>query len=697
MRHLSIFIVLAAASILSSPAADRLTRFDQINALPFVNQSLPIPFEITGQVISKHHIRTANRHVRVLTLVDRSQRIHISTPTDTCDWQVGDIVHACGHVNRCTGSVSNGVFATQIEKVGHRPLPSTVPFGMLEAASSTDAVLPVHINGTVTDVFLDDLSDHFFWIILETRLGPVNAYASSDEHSYHDFQRLVDAEIEMRGLYSLTANHWRTTKNTLQIFGVDGYSITKPAPADPFLAPAFPHDSPHRLLLTGIVRGMPRDGLFVTSSEGIFIHVHLATPSDGIQVGDTVKVVGFPRHNRFGFHFHQSLVMKTGRSDLPPEQPITISGALLSSDPIGKEPVNYRYHGKTIRIKGLLRDRQNSDNIARILRIDSDQQEVEVDYATAFTDAAPDFQHGSEIEVTGICSVEFEDSGAGQTIPRFRRYLITPRTPEDIVLVRGPQWWTPAKLLFVIALLFALLIVISIWNKLLKIHAERRGQELATEKIAHTQAEIKVEERTRLAVELHDSLSQIITGVAFHIDTAIAANSGHSVEIDDILNTARQMLASCRKALQCCLWDLRCRTFEEADLTEAIRKAIEPHVGTLRTQIRFNVPRDTLSESATHTILKIVRELVVNAIRHGKATEIKIAGEFHNSIVNFSVRDNGIGFSPESAAGPRQGHFGLQGVRERLRACGGTIEIHSAPGQGARFIVSLPVTQDDLA
>ncbi|NCA10660.1 sensor histidine kinase, partial [bacterium] len=72
-----------------------------------------------------------------------------------------------------------------------------------------------------------------------------------------------------------------------------------------------------------------------------------------------------------------------------------------------------------------------------------------------------------------------------------------------------------------------------------------------------------------------------------------------------------------------------------------------------------------------------------NAIRHGRPTRIDVDADFSaDGSLALTIRDDGMGFEPGTEAGPAQGHFGLQGMRERLERLGGTITIESAPGAG---------------
>ena len=149
------------------------------------------------------------------------------------------------------------------------------------------------------------------------------------------------------------------------------------------------------------------------------------------------------------------------------------------------------------------------------------------------------------------------------------------------------------------------------------------------------------------------------------------------------------MLGSCRTELRRCLWDLRSDTLDEPDVAHAVMKSVEPVVGKANAKAEFKAARAKISDSVLHAMLSIIRELAANAVNHGHANNIKIAGELTSGILTFSVSDDGCGFDVANAPGLDNGHFGLAGVRERIRRHGGDISINSAPGKGASIAITL--------
>ena len=198
-------------------------------------------------------------------------------------------------------------------------------------------------------------------------------------------------------------------------------------------------------------------------------------------------------------------------------------------------------------------------------------------------------------------------------------------------------------------------------------------------------------ERTRLAVELHDALSQTLTGVSMQIDTAAGFAEGKMPAVSKCLHLASRTIDACRMELRNTLWDLRSAALDEPSMDAAIRKTLCQNLAGIDLTVRFNVARDAFSDNTAHAVLKIIRELAANALRHGKASSLKIAGTVEDGKLFFSVRDNGCGFDPDLAPGISEGHFGLQGIAERLERLNGELKIESSLGKGAKITVVLPI------
>jgi signal transduction histidine kinase len=265
------------------------------------------------------------------------------------------------------------------------------------------------------------------------------------------------------------------------------------------------------------------------------------------------------------------------------------------------------------------------------------------------------------------------------------------RAPTDVKVLVPPPWWTPGRFAVIIAALITALAAIMLWNIMLRRLAEKRGSELMLSRLSQEESKLKVQERTRIAVELHDTIAQNLTGVSLEIDSAEQLAAKDQDGMMKHLAMASRALQSCRNELRNCLWDLRSRALEEDDLNEAIRRTVAPLVSDVNLAIRFNVSRKALADDTAHVLMRIVRELVQNAVRHGGASSVKIAGNLEDGVLRFSVRDNGCGFDPENRPGVMQGHFGLQGIRERVNQFNGEMSIESAPGKGAKASITMRI------
>jgi signal transduction histidine kinase len=269
--------------------------------------------------------------------------------------------------------------------------------------------------------------------------------------------------------------------------------------------------------------------------------------------------------------------------------------------------------------------------------------------------------------------METESHCAYNIFPQIYGFAVILRTGEDVIILSYPSWWYDKRILWIISPLIALIAILFIKGR-----------------IERAMARLRLSERTRLAVEIHDTISQTLTGVACQIAAVRSSVESDPAAAKPRLETAEQMLGSCRRELKNCLFDLRNDTLAENDFSLAVSRTLEPFLGETEITVRITVERSQLSETTAHAILAILRELTANAVRHGAAASVKIAGCTTSEAFTFSVRDDGRGFCPDEAAGPIMGHFGLSGIKDRLNRIGGEFTVKSAPGRGTKARFSIP-------
>lgn len=623
----------------------------------------------------------------------------------------GDVIHVSGITTEPTGLVKEekpyerAHMITNLTKLGFSRFSGgmRVTAQQINAGEHNGAL--VRLSGVVSAVMRDEMNALWNWLVLRTMHGTVYVATPEHEHPYDELITLTDSEVDATG-FVIEQSRWRRFRGQyLMPVGDDGIMVTKasPPPEEVASLPSSILDVEtldrlikhgklvHRVKINGQIIAASRRCCFLLSSGGSILKV---APSPGIRVpscGSLVSAVGFVSLDSCGVNLGDTVFVVDADRCPTPSLPLadTVDIKQLfaeTKNPSGSSSTRLR---RCVSVTGTVVNSQANMLAERSISIEQNGYYINADVSALPEHELENMPPGSKIRVTGVCDAEFRTESAIASFPRFAGLLIFPMSAGDIVVLNRPPWWTPGKLYAAILSLLGALAAISGLCVALKVLSDRRGRQLYNERVAHVRTEAKVEERTRLAVELHDAISQTLTGVALQVDSAARANGDEDNAVGAFLKTARNMLASCRRELKDCLWDLRSRTFEEKDMTEAIIRTIGPHKGDATTSVRFNVPRERLSESTTHTILSIVREFVVNAIRHGRATRIWIAGEHHDQRITFSVRDNGCGFDAASAPGPLDGHFGLQGVRERVRETGGSVDIASTPGNGTRISVEL--------
>jgi signal transduction histidine kinase len=202
-----------------------------------------------------------------------------------------------------------------------------------------------------------------------------------------------------------------------------------------------------------------------------------------------------------------------------------------------------------------------------------------------------------------------------------------------------------------------------------------------------------LDERQRLARDIHDTLAQGFTGIIAQLEAAKQApaqSDQWQEHVDRAQGLARESLAEARRSVQA----LRPEPLEEGRLPEAIsamaqRWAQNSAVGlTVETT---GEPRPLLAEIEV-TLYRIAQESLTNVAKHARASRVGVTLSYLDDVVLLDVRDDGVGFSAESSNGrPGEGQgFGLSAMRQRVRQVAGTLEIESAPGEGTAICASVP-------
>ena len=200
-----------------------------------------------------------------------------------------------------------------------------------------------------------------------------------------------------------------------------------------------------------------------------------------------------------------------------------------------------------------------------------------------------------------------------------------------------------------------------------------------------------LEERTRVAREIHDTLLQGFTGIALQL-TAItrrAADAETSAALAEVVGLAQRTLDDARQAI----WDLRAPALA-GPFPTALREAAETAVRgadlTLDFQMR-GIARP-LAPQIEATLARVLQESTTNTIKHAGAHALRVRLSYTRRSVRLSLADDGKGFEVDPEFRAYGGHWGLLGMKERAAELGGTLRVHSAPGRGTTVAFRIPIS-----
>ena len=228
--------------------------------------------------------------------------------------------------------------------------------------------------------------------------------------------------------------------------------------------------------------------------------------------------------------------------------------------------------------------------------------------------------------------------------------------------------------------------------------AENLGQQLKLAiELARAAAEEResavLAERSRIARELHDTLAQSFTTILIQLEAAKDLPNGEKreafVPLARARAVARESLAEARRAV----WAMRPRALDESDLATALDRLVRELSASSSLALAFAVrgaPQPLPIRMETD-LLRVAQEALTNALRHSRASSVRVALTFAEADVTVMVEDDGRGLARQDARG--EGGFGLIGMRERVEGLGGKLLISSRPGRGTRIQAKVPITK----
>lgn len=247
---------------------------------------------------------------------------------------------------------------------------------------------------------------------------------------------------------------------------------------------------------------------------------------------------------------------------------------------------------------------------------------------------------------------------------------------------------------------------VAIYVSYRALHREALTQRRIAEQLAATQQELaatehqagRLEERERLARDIHDTLAQGLSSIVLLARAGRAsASTGEAVDVfSTIEDTARDNLAEARRFVR----DLTAPS-AQADLPDAITEILQrmrrrgSGLGE-STEFRANFSGDThrrLPESVVTAVVRCVQEALNNVAKHAHAAHAVVSVAVLGDELTVDIFDDGRGFDPAQAPQQDSSHgYGLSGIQQRIAALSGTVNIESTPGEGTVVAARIPLT-----
>jgi signal transduction histidine kinase len=432
------------------------------------------------------------------------------------------------------------------------------------------------------------------------------------------------------------------------------------------------HEWQHRVRVQGTVTySQPGELYLVDDTGGMRVQT---LDEDTPAVGDDVDVTGFAVADEYRPRLEDAEVSRRGRGAPPPPKVVSAEAALGG-----------RFDASLVTIEARIVESVGGRDEQRILLRSGPHVFAALLRGRGF----PVPPVGSDVRLTGVCAVEASE----QHLPQAFRILL--RSPEDMVVLRTPPWWNAERAAYILAALIGVIVAFLAWVSALR----RRVAAQSALIWQRVKRETELQERQRMARELHDTLEQDLAGIGLSLEAAAQALPGSPKAAERHVALALEQLSAGIEDVRYSVWSLRDPSFDPDDLAGALgelgRQLAKCSARPIAIDVKIHGARSPLPPGVEDDLLRIGQEALTNAVRHGNANRITVALKYEPETFHLIVRDDGRGFDTTAAVPP--GHFGLVGMRERAQVIGARLEVHSRAGEGTQVDVLMPLRRVALS
>jgi signal transduction histidine kinase len=598
------------------------------------------------------------------------------------DLRRGDLIEIEGRTER--GGFAPNVQPALIRRLGRGALPTAKRIAFASLSTGRHDCDYVEIVGVVQRTWRSpDSQMHTLFAELSVEDGVVRV--AFWDYTAADLERFVDARVRLRGNIGTLFGRTEQLRG-VSLFGgsTSDVELLEAAP-DPFSLPTRTIRSIYnysaagevnrRIRVKGVVTGyIPGRSVDISdfTSTATFRYVrHALYVDDGtggarieteqsqrVTPGTVVEIAGFPAVTPAKPILANAIFRIAGRASQP--APVTIGAASILTPDNDAALVRMEGHFLSLLTSPTQR--------TLVLKTGETVFDAVLDADTS-TGTLDRIRPGSLIAVAGVYSYQWGPP------PLFRLFL---RSPDDVRVIKEASWWTLRHSAVMVSMLAFVACGFGLWGH-------------AASKRKRQQYQAVLNERTRVARELHDTLEQGLAGIALQLEAVAGSFNASPEAARQSLDVARQMLRYSQEEARRSVMDLRSQALESRDLAGALddlaRQMTHGTNAVAQVDVEGQVKR--LDVSDEHHLLRIGLEALANALKHSGARHITIKLRFGADTTELLVQDDGCGLPHDTSNQPGT-HFGLLGIRERVDKLGGVLHIAGAPGSGTQLSVTIP-------